>query len=81
MIMPFVASWSTWPATILPIFIILAIMALSVAILWFEIVMFVSAIKNPYVPDNMRIFWLVGMLLFHPFVAIIYYFTEYQKTK
>ncbi len=51
------------------------------AVLVFEITMFISVIRNTHIPDNTRILWIIGMLLFHPFIAIAYYFTDYTKTK
>jgi len=51
------------------------------AILCFEIWMIVSAIQNKSITDNVRILWVIGMLLIHPIVAIVYYFTDYQKTR
>lgn len=51
---------------------------LGVAILAFEVWMFIDAIRNPGISSDRRILWLVGMLLLHPFVAIAYYFTDHQ---
>ena len=34
---------------------------------------------NPNIDSTARILWLVGMVLLHPFVAIVYYFTDYKK--
>lgn len=48
-------------------------------VLVFEIAMLVSVIRNKHVTDNARIFWVIGMLLIHPFVAIAYYLTDYKK--
>ena len=44
----------------------------------FEVFMFVHAIRNQRISNDRRILWLIGMLLFHPFVAIAYYFTDRQ---
>ena len=49
------------------------------AIFIFEVVMFISVISNKFITDSARIFWILGMLLLHPFVAIAYYFTDYKK--
>jgi hypothetical protein len=49
------------------------------AVLVFEVVMFVNVIQNPRVSGNAKVFWIIGMLLLHPFVAIAYYFTSYKK--
>ena len=62
----------------LPIFVIAVL--IGAAILFFEIMMIVSAVTNKAIEDNTRILWVVGMLLIHPFVAIAYYFTDYKKT-
>lgn len=49
------------------------------AILVFEVAMFISAIQNKHITSNARIFWIIGMLLIHPFIAIAYYFTDYKR--
>lgn len=49
------------------------------AILVFEITMFVSVITNQRIPNETKLLWILGMLLIHPFVAIGYYFTDYNK--
>jgi hypothetical protein len=59
----------------------IVVIAILLIIFVFELVMFVSAIRNQLITDNTKILWLVGMLLLHPFVAIAYYFTDYQKSK
>lgn len=54
---------------------------LLIAILTFEVAMFISVLRNKAIAENTRILWIIGMLLIHPFVAIVYYFTDYkQKT-
>ena len=58
--------------------IVILVLALILA---FEIWMFVNAILNKQISDTARILWVVGMLLIHPIVAIVYYFTDYQKTR
>jgi hypothetical protein len=50
------------------------------AILVFEIAMFISVIQNKFITGNTKALWIVGMLLIHPLVAIAYYFTDYNKT-
>jgi hypothetical protein len=47
----------------------------------FEIWMLVSAITNKRITDRAKVLWIVGMFLVHPIVAIVYYFTDYQKTR
>lgn len=49
------------------------------AILAFEVWMFVDAIRNPRLTDIERVLWCVGMLLIHPFVALAYYFIEHTN--
>jgi hypothetical protein len=60
-----------------PVGMLIALFVLAVLV--FEIVMFVNVIQNPRVSRNAKIFWIVGMLLLHPFVAIAYYFISYKK--
>lgn len=50
-------------------------------ILAFEIWMLISAITNKQITDTVKILWIVGMVLIHPIAAIVYYFTDYQKTR
>jgi hypothetical protein len=52
--------------------------AISVAILVFEIWMFVDLIKNNRIPQDRKILWGIFMLLIHPFTAIAYYFTDHR---
>lgn len=60
----------------LGIFWFIAVIAL--AILVFEVVMFVHVLRNSNISDERRILWAVGMLLIHPFVAIAYLLTDYR---
>lgn len=53
---------------------ILFIIIVLALVLAFEIWMFVDALKNKQLTDMERLLWCIGMLLIHPFVAIIYYF-------
>jgi len=59
----------------------LIIFAIVVAILIFEIAMIISAIQNKHISQTARVWWVIGMFLVHPIVAVIYYFTDYQKTR
>lgn len=61
-----------------PLMSAVAILVLLI-IFAFEIWMFVSAITNKAISDTAKIWWIVGMVLIHPIVAIIYYFTDYKK--
>ncbi len=54
---------------------------LVAAILAFEIWMFVDAVTNRRLTDTEKILWCIGMLIFHPFVAIAYYLVVYMKKK
>lgn len=66
-------------AWILPIFALVAIVA--VALLAFEILMIVNAIRNVKLSASAKAWWVVGMFLVHPFVAIAYYFVEYKRLR
>lgn len=58
---------------------IIALIVIGLAVLAFEITMFISAIRNQAITDNVKAMWIIGMLLVHPFAAIAYYFTDYKK--
>ena len=60
------------------LFLLIPVLLLAV-IVGFEIWMFVDAIRNPRLTDSQRLLWCLGMLFIHPFVAIAYYFLEYNK--
>jgi hypothetical protein len=64
----------------LGIAIFVIIIIAFIAILVFEITMFVHCIKNHKIADNYKVLWLIGMLFIHPFVAIAYYLTDYKKS-
>ncbi|HEV2403339.1 MAG TPA: hypothetical protein VGS08_04000 [Candidatus Saccharimonadales bacterium] len=53
---------------------------LLLAILIFEIVMFVHVIRNRKIAFNEKVLWAIGMLVLHPFVAIAYYFVHYRSS-
>jgi len=65
-------SWHTgaW----LPIIIIVALLILA-----FEIWMIVDAAINKKLSNKAKAWWIVGMLIIHPFVAIVYFFTDHRK--
>jgi hypothetical protein len=52
---------------------------IALAILAFEVWMLVDVIQNRKISDQSKILWIIGMLLIHPFVAMIYYFTDRAK--
>lgn len=58
----------------------LVVALVLVVIFAFEIWMLISAITNKKITDTARVLWVVGMVLIHPIVAIIYYFTDHQKS-
>jgi hypothetical protein len=58
-----------------------AVLLVILIILAFELWMFISALQNRSISNEIRLLWLIGMLLLHPFVAIAYYFTDHKKTK
>ncbi|HSX48241.1 MAG TPA: hypothetical protein VLF41_01945 [Candidatus Nanoarchaeia archaeon] len=49
------------------------------AILVFEIAMFVSVIQNEKITTEVKLLWILGMFLIHPFIAIAYYFSDHRK--
>ena len=46
-----------------------------VLVLAFEIWIFIDALRNPKLDNTTRLLWLIGMVLIHPIVAILYFFT------
>jgi hypothetical protein len=58
---------------------LILVLALLAIVLVFEILMFISVIRNKNISDNVKLFWIIGMILIHPFVAIAYFFTDYKK--
>ena len=52
------------------------IIVVTLLLLAFEIWMLVDVITSKKVKTNQKIWWVVGMFLIHPFVAIIYYFVS-----
>jgi hypothetical protein len=58
----------------LPIIIVIAILIFA-----FEIWMIVDAAINKEITDKAKTWWIIGMLIIHPFVAIAYFFTDHRK--
>ena len=56
-----------------------ALVIVLAAIVAFEIWMLVDVVQNQNVSSNAKMFWIVGMFLIHPIVAIVYFFTDHQK--
>jgi uncharacterized RDD family membrane protein YckC len=50
-----------------------------VAVLAFEVLMFLDALKNPKLNDTEKLIWVLGMLLLHPIIAIVYYFVAHSR--
>ncbi|HEY5266868.1 MAG TPA: hypothetical protein VIJ40_08655 [Acidimicrobiales bacterium] len=51
------------------------------AVLAFEILVIINAIQNVTLSATANAWWIVGMFLVHPFVAIAYYFMEYKMPR
>ncbi len=49
------------------------IILLTILLLVFEIWMIVDVFNNRNVTKSHKIWWIVGMFILHPFVAIIYF--------
>jgi hypothetical protein len=60
---------------------LVVVILLGLAVLTFEVWMFVNVIVNKNIDTTRKILWIIGMLLIHPFVAIGYYFTDYKRSK
>jgi hypothetical protein len=41
--------------------------------------MIVDAAINKEITDKAKTWWIIGMLIIHPFVAIAYFFTDHRK--
>lgn len=59
--------------------LVLPLIILGIALLIFEIMMIVDALQNPCLNDGEKILWVVGMVLIHPFVGIVYYFMAHSR--
>ena len=53
----------------------------ALLILAFEVWMLIDCIKNKHVPANHKLWWIIGMFLIHPFVAIAYLFARHNYNK
>jgi H+/Cl- antiporter ClcA len=58
----------------LPILIVIALLVFA-----FEIWMIIDAAINREITDKAKAWWIIGMLIIHPFVAIAYFFTDHRK--
>ncbi|MCL5113499.1 MAG: hypothetical protein M1554_03425 [Patescibacteria group bacterium] len=45
----------------------------------FQIWMFVDVAINKKISDKTKTWWIIGMFLVYPIVAIVYFFTDHQK--
>jgi len=61
--------------------LIIGLIIVVLVVLAFEIWMIVDAVKNKFITTNTKVWWIVGMFLIHPIVAIIYFFTDHKKTQ
>jgi hypothetical protein len=55
----------------LPILIVFALLVFA-----FEIWMIADAAINREITDKAKAWWIIGMLIIHPFVAIAYFFNR-----
>lgn len=62
------------PGAWLPIIVVVAVL-----IIVFEIWMIVDAALNKKITDKAKAWWIIGMAVVHPFVAIAYFFTDRRK--
>jgi hypothetical protein len=60
----------------LPIILVIAILLFA-----FETWMIVDVAINKKITDKAKAWWIIGMLIIHPFVAIAYFFTDHRKRK
>lgn len=54
-------------------------LTIVVTILVFDILMLLHVVGNPAITTQAKIWWVIGMMVLHPIVAVIYYFTDYKK--
>jgi hypothetical protein len=54
-------------------------MVVALLIFAFEIWMIVDAAINKEITDKAKAWWIIGMFIIHPFVAIAYFFTDHRK--
>jgi len=55
------------------------IIAVVLLIAVFEIWMIVDAALNKKLSDKAKVWWIIGMFVIHPFVAIVYFFTAHRE--
>ena len=59
----------------------LVVGAAAIAILAFEVWMLIDVIRNTAISAERKVLWVIGMFLLHPFVAIVYYFTDRTRSR
>ncbi|HUA13119.1 MAG TPA: hypothetical protein VL989_01305 [Candidatus Sulfotelmatobacter sp.] len=68
------SDWHAHLGIWLPVIIFVVLLLFA-----FEIWMIVDAALNKKISDKAKVWWIVGMLIIHPFVAIVYFFTDHKK--
>lgn len=58
---------------------LLVIVVVALVLFIFEAWMIVDAALNKKISDKAKVWWIIGMLTIHPFVAIAYFFTDHRK--
>jgi hypothetical protein len=58
----------------LPLIVVVALLFLA-----FEIWMIIDVALHKNLSDKAKIWWIIGMLIIHPFVALVYFFTDHRK--
>ena len=60
------------------VFVLILVIAV-LALAGFEIWMIVDAIQNRRLSSGEKALWVIGMILLHPIIGIIYYFTARKQ--
>jgi hypothetical protein len=58
---------------------LLILLVIALLVFAFEIWMIIDAAINREITDKAKAWWIIGMLIIHPFVAIAYFFTDHRK--
>ena len=64
---PYLGAW-------LPIIVLFVLLVAA-----FEVWMLIDVAINAKLSNKAKAWWIVGMVAIHPFVAIVYYFTDRNK--
>lgn len=62
-------------------FLFLLIPLVLIAVLVFEVLMFLDVLKNRRLSDTEKVLWVLGMFLLHPVIAIVYYYVAHSRLK